>query len=153
MRACCTNAYVNDVHTEHKHKNKKKAYAYVAAVLTNISINIRLIFMLTLALISLGCHAKSSCNASQRLRRRLGSGFTTRSQSFFKTWFNMAVHHLRWCLRSWPKLRSCFYTLRCNVHTKAAETIEELENVYNERKCFINGKLRVFTCGRSFDEV
>ena len=58
MRACCTNAYVNDVHTEHKHKNKKKAYAYVAAVLTNISINIRLIFMLTLALISLGCHAK-----------------------------------------------------------------------------------------------
>ncbi|XP_020600808.1 5'-nucleotidase domain-containing protein DDB_G0275467-like isoform X3 [Orbicella faveolata] len=51
----------------------------------------------------------------------------------------MAVYRLlRRCSRSCPKLRACFYTLRCNVHTKAAETIDELENVYNERKCFIN---------------
>lgn len=51
----------------------------------------------------------------------------------------MAVHLLlKRCLRSCPKFRACFHTLRCNVHTKVAETIEELENVYNERKCFIN---------------
>ena len=61
----------------------------------------------------------------------------------------MAVHRLlRGFSRSCPKFRACFHTLRCNVHTKAAETIEELENVYNERKCFINGKLPVLTCGR-----
>ena len=58
----------------------------------------------------------------------------------------MAVHLLlKRCLRSCPKLGACFYTLRCNVHTKVAETIEELENVYNERKCFINGKLLTAT--------
>lgn len=58
------------------------------------------------------------------------------------TWFNMAVHRLlRGCVRSSPKFRACFLTFRCKVHTKAAQTIEELENVYNERKCFINGKV------------
>jgi len=58
----------------------------------------------------------------------------------------MAVHRLlKGCSRSWPII---IHTLRCTVYTKAAETIEELENVYNERKCFINGKLPVFTCGR-----
>ena len=34
-QSASTNAYVNDVLTEHKHKHKKKAYAYVAAVLTS----------------------------------------------------------------------------------------------------------------------
>ena len=58
----------------------------------------------------------------------------------------MAVHRLlKGCSRSWP---ISIHTLRCTVYTKAAETIEELENVYNERKCFINGKLPVHTCGR-----
>ena len=51
---------------------------------------------------------------------------------------------LKSCLCSSPKLRACFYPLRCNVHSKTTETIDELENVYNERKCFINGKLRVW---------
>ena len=36
-QSASTNAYVNDVLTEHKHKHKKKAYAYacVATVLTS----------------------------------------------------------------------------------------------------------------------
>ena len=34
-QSASTNAYVNDVLTDHKHKHKKKAYAYVMAVLTS----------------------------------------------------------------------------------------------------------------------
>ncbi|KAJ7365857.1 5'-nucleotidase domain-containing protein 3 [Desmophyllum pertusum] len=45
----------------------------------------------------------------------------------------------RSCVGSCHKFRACFHTVRCiKVHTKAAETIEELENVYNEQKNFIN---------------
>lgn len=40
-----------------------------------------------------------------------------------------------------PKFLACFQVARGEVHTKAVRTIEELESVYNERKCFINGKL------------
>ncbi|XP_058940914.2 5'-nucleotidase domain-containing protein 3 [Pocillopora verrucosa] len=37
-----------------------------------------------------------------------------------------------------PKFLACFQVARGEVHTKAVRTIEELESVYNERKCFIN---------------
>lgn len=58
------------------------------------------------------------------------------------TWSNMAGFRLfRGYVQRTPKFLACFQVARGEVHTKAVRTIEELESVYNERKCFINGKL------------
>ena len=51
---------------------------------------------------------------------------------------------LRGFVRSYPKFQTGFHTVCCKIHTRAAATVEELENVYAERKCSINGK---FTWG------
>ena len=49
---------------------------------------------------------------------------------------------LRCPVRCFSKFQASFFTVRCNHHFKTVETVEELENVYAERKRFINGKFK-----------
>ncbi|PFX23438.1 hypothetical protein AWC38_SpisGene11997 [Stylophora pistillata] len=42
-------------------------------------------------------------------------------------------------IRRNPKFLACFQVARRKVQSKAARNLVELETVYNERKCFING--------------
>ena len=46
---------------------------------------------------------------------------------------------LRGFVRGCPKLQAGLRVVRYKIHTKAAATVEELENVYAERKCSIYG--------------